>query len=248
MNKGFVIVAQNTSTVNYVDCAIELKHSIHRCMPNAAVTILDLPDLVPDSEWKLFNDWQVYDASPYEYTIKLEADMIVPSSIEHWWPLLTTRDIVVCQTIRNYDNQISNVKAYRQFITDNELPDVYNAITYFRKSDNAKQFYSIVRNVFENWDEYKATLKCNKDEQVTTDWAYSIACHIMGVENTTLPFDAMSMVHMKQFINNTITDDWTNELIAEFEPFRINTYPQLYPFHYHQKKFVNEIKGYYGRI
>jgi hypothetical protein len=174
--------------------------------------------------------------------------MIIPQSIEYWWDILKHRDIVVCSTIRNYDNTISDVKAYRQFITDNNLPDVYNAITYFKKSPLAAQFYKIVKDVFENWEEYKTILKCDKDELVTTDWAYSLACHILGAENTTLPFEPMSMIHMKQFINNTITDDWTRELITEFEPLRINTIPQLYPFHYHQKHFIKTIKGYYGRI
>lgn len=247
MNKGFVIVANNTKTVNYIEMAQELEYSIKQCM-DTPVTILTLPDLDPESDWKLINDYQVYNHSPYEYTIKLESDMIIPQSIDYWWDILKHRDIVVCSTIRNYDNTISNVKAYRQFITDNNLPDVYNAITYFKKSPLAEQFYKIVKDVFENWEEYKTILKCDKDEIVTTDWAYSLACHILGVENTTLPFEPMSMIHMKQFINNTITDDWTRELITEFAPLRINTVPQLYPFHYHQKHFIKTIKGYYGRI
>ena len=41
------------------------------------IKVIKLPygDQAPDSDWKLVNDWQVYEASPYEYTIKLEADM-----------------------------------------------------------------------------------------------------------------------------------------------------------------------------
>jgi hypothetical protein len=201
-------------------------------------------DQAPDSDWKLANDWQVYDASPYDETIKLEADMFIPRSIEHWWDILSINDVVVSNKIRNFKGEISNVRVYRRFIDDNELPDCYNAITYFKKSDTANQFFDIVRNVFENWEQYKAILKCNPQEEVSTDWAYALACHIVGVEKTMLPkFDELSMVHMKQFVNEIPSEDWTNTLVYELLPdtIRINTYPQYYPFHYHVKSFSDKI-------
>ena len=248
MSRGFIIMAQNTSTVDYVKCAKILSDSITKVMPTANVTIITeklLPygDLAKDSEWKLINDWQVYEASPYEHTIKLEADMIIPKDISFWWEILQPRDIVVSSTIRDYTNQVSNVKVYRSFIVDNQLPDVYNAITYFKKSESAEKFYKIVRHIFENWGDFKTILKCDTSEIATTDWVYSIACHIMGVENTTLPnFTEFSMIHMKQFINNLMIDDWTRELLYEFKPsLKINTIVQEYPFHYHVKSFSDVI-------
>jgi hypothetical protein len=218
-------------------------------MPDANVTIITtnlLPygDQAPDTFWKLQNDWQVYDASPYEYTIKLESDMYLPRSIEHWWDALKDRDVVISTSIRNFKQEVSEVKAYRRFITDNKLPDTYNGLTYFRKSELAEKFFAIVRDVFENWDEYRKSLKCNVDEIATTDWAYAIAAHILGEENTTLPqFDSMSMVHMKQFINGLPTDKWTDTFIHELYPhtFRINTIAQMYPVHYHLKEFADTI-------
>jgi hypothetical protein len=170
--------------------------------------------------------------------------MFIPRSIEHWWDILSINDVVVSNKIRNFKGEISNVRVYRRFIDDNELPDCYNAITYFKKSDTAKQFFDIVRNVFENWEQYKAILKCNPQEEVSTDWAYALACHIVGVEKTMLPkFDELSMVHMKQFVNEVPSEDWTNTLVYELLPdtIRINTYPQYYPFHYHVKSFSDKI-------
>lgn len=247
MSKGFVIMAQDTKKVSYTKCAEALAFSIKRVMPSANVTIITtdmLPygDLDLTSDWKLANDWQVYDASPYEYTIKLEADMILPRSIEHWWDVLASRDVVVCDTIRNFKGSISTNRGYRKFIDDNDLPDCYNAITYFKKSDTAKEFFGVVRHVFENWEEYKQFLKCNPDEKVSTDWAYSLACHILGKERTMLPgFTEMSMTHMKQFINDMPSEDWTDTLVHEILPnaLRINTYSQEYPFHYHVKSFAD---------
>lgn len=260
MNKGFVIIAQNTSTTDYVKCASALAKSIKNVMPNANISLISddvddaryfdnviaLPygDLDKEGNWKLINDWQVYEASPYTYTIKLEADLFITRNIEHWWEILQLRELVICTTIRNYKQEISTSKTYRNFIEDNKLPNCYNAITYFKKSDIAKEFFAIVRNIFENWEDYKKILKCNVNEKCSTDWAYAIAAHIIGEENCTLPnFTDMSMIHMKQFINDLPTEDWTDVLVYEktTNAFRVNTYPQLYPFHYHIKKFADKI-------
>jgi hypothetical protein len=246
MNKGFVIMAQGD---DYVKCASALEKSIKRVMPDANITIVTtamLPhgDQAPNTNWKLQNDWQVYDASPYEYTIKLEADMYIPKNIDYWWDVLSHRDLVVSSAIRNYKQDISNNRVYRRFIDDNNLPDAYNAITYFKKSDIANQFFTIVRDVFENWDHYKASLRCNAQELATTDWAYAIACHIMGVENTMMPtFTDMTMVHMKQYINEIPTENWTDTFVYECLPdhIRIQTIPQRYPLHYHIKNFSDKI-------
>lgn len=264
MSKGFLISAQNTLEVNYVKCAEVLAASIKRVMPTASITlvthdstncklfdyIVPLPhgDIDPNGKWKLANDWQVYEASPYDETIKLEADMFIPRNIEHLWDVLSVNDVVVSTGIKNFKGQQSNVRVYRKFIDDNELPDAYNAMTYFKKSDTAKEFFGIVRDVFENWEQYKAVMKCNPGEAVTTDWAYAIACHLMGVERTTLPLDEFSMVHMKQFVNELHSEDWTNELVYELLPnvIRINTYPQLYPIHYHVKEFSDKLRTAYG--
>ena len=246
MTRGFVIMAQGD---DYVKCATALEHSIKKVMPTANVTIVTtdmLPygDQAPDTNWKLQNDWQVYEASPYDETIKLEADMYIPRNIEHWWDVLSQQDVVVSSSIRNFRQEISDNRFYRRFIDDNNLPDAYNAITYFKKSDTAKKFFDIVRDVFENWNNYVPLLKCSSQEIVTTDWAYAIACHIMGVENTMmLVFKEMSMVHMKQYINGCPTVNWTDTFVYECLPdhIRVQTVPQQYPFHYHVKNFSDKI-------
>lgn len=260
MSRGFVISAQNTEKVNYVKCAEALAYCIKKIMPNENVSlisnnnttskhfdkIIKLPygDLDEDSDWKLINDYQIYDASPYDETIKLEADIYLPRDISHWFDILSINDVTVCNKIRNYKGEISNVRSYRRFIDENNLPDVYNAITFFKKSELAKVFFNIIKDVFENWNSYKSILKCNAKEQVTTDWAYAIACHTLGIEKTTIPnFEEFSMVHMKQLIAGVPTENWTDTLIYEINPenFRIQTFTQCYPVHYVYKKFANNI-------
>jgi hypothetical protein len=265
MTKGYLIVAQNTTKSDYIECAKVLAASLKHHMPDCSVSLLTgefveddifdniIPfpygDLDPKGKWKLINDWQVYEASPYDETIKLEADLFITSDISYWWDVLGQQDVVISTTIRNFQGEISDSKVYRRFITDNNLPDTYNALTYFRKSETAEEFFKLVRHIFENWTSFRSELKCSPTEFATTDWVYAIASHLIGVEKTTMPiFTDFSMVHMKQFINNLVTEDWAKELIVECHPevLRINTHPQRYPFHYQDKKFSKVLKEHYG--
>lgn len=261
MSYGFVVVAENTQDVDYVACAEVLAASIKKSMPKQSVTLITdsvvnslwfdmvvpLPygDQCLNSNWKLANDWQVYEASPYEYTIKIEADIYIPRSIEYWWDILKPHDLVISTSIRDFKNRISNSMFYRKTIENNKLPNTYNALTYFKKSNTAEKFYKLVRMIFENWNSMKSLLKISDNEPATTDVVYALAAKIIGEEKTTLPsFTDMSMIHMKPEINKTFSINWTKELVYEIHEhtLRINTIPQMYPFHYHIKDFSTEIK------
>ena len=262
MNRGFVIIAQNTRETDYIKCAEVLARSIKNVMPNESVTLLTdkqikskvfnnvvtfpYGDQCINDDWKLANDWQVYDASPYEYTIKIEADMYITRPIDYWFDVLKNRDLNLCSTIRNYKNEISGQRFYRKIIDENKLPDIYNAITYFKKSELSNQFFELVKNIFNNWEDYKKLIKCYDTELATTDIVYAIAAKIIGIENCTLSkFTDFSFIHMKKFINNIAMTSWDDELLYEIHKhtFRINTLPQLYPLHYHVKEFSNIIES-----
>ena len=115
------------------------------------------------------------------------------------------------------------------------MPDVYNAITYWRVSQTAQEFFQLVRVIFDNWTEYKRVLKF-ADELPSTDLVYAMAAQIIGPEQVTLPIGlGPSIVHMKQHIIPTHTPQWTDELVWEHNPLRIQTVAQWGLFHYNLK-------------
>ena len=265
--RGYLIVADNTKDVDYVDCALALARSIKLHTPDAKVClvtssdvtndifdyVVPLPygDQAPDSDWKLKNDWQIFWASPFTETIKLEADMIIPHSIEHWWTMFEKRNVVISTGTRNYLNDISNVRSYRKLFDKNNLPDVYNAITYWRYSQEASEFFTLVKDIFNNWDVVKKTIKGGDADPGTTDVVYAIAAKIIGVENVTLPNTTYpTMIHMKGRINFLSGEDWTKELVYEFDKsnIRVNTVDQKYPFHYQIKGFSKTLNKYYEQF
>ena len=235
--RGYVIPAFGET---YVECAKKLEQSILNFHPATNITILTTEMLPYGDQGGYANDWQCHWLSPYRQTIKLEADMICTSPIDHWWTLFEKRDVVISQGARTFYDTRAESRYYRKIFDQNKLPDVYNAITYWRVSQTAKEFFTLVRNIFENWTEYKRLLKF-PDEEPTTDVVYAVAAVIIGEEAVTLPLGlGPTIVHMKQHINQLQTDDWTQELIWENNPFRINTVAQWGLVHYHVKDWNYE--------
>lgn len=235
--RGYVIPAIGDI---YVGCANRLADSIRRFHPNANVTVLTKDMLPYGDQGGYANDWQVFVASPYRQTIKLEADMICASPIDHWWPLFERRDVVISQGARTFYDEPATSRYYRKIFDQNNLPNVYNAVTYWRQSVTAKDFFNLIRQIFEQWNLYKTLLKF-PDELPTTDVVYAIAAVIMGPEQVMLPPNlGPTIVHMKRHINPIQTDNWTKELVWENNPLRINTVAQWGLVHYHVKEWKNE--------
>lgn len=230
--RGYIIPAIGAV---YEKCAQQLADSIHKFHPDANITILTTEMLPYGDLGGYANDWQVFATSQYRQTIKLEADMICASPIDHWWTLFERRDVVISQGARTFYDEPATSRYYRKIFDNNNLPDVYNAITYWRLSKTAKEFFELVRNIFEHWNAYKTLLKF-PDELPTTDVVYAVAAQIMGPEQVTLPAGlGPTIVHMKRHINPIQGDDWTKELIWETDPLRINTVAQHGLVHYHVK-------------
>lgn len=236
-DRGYIIPAINCDGRDYVSCAKRLAHSIRTWHPTADVTILTQEHLPFGSRGGFQDDWQVFWASPYRQTIKLEADMLAVSAIDHWWTLFEHRDVVISQGARDWLDRPIHSRFYRKIFDDNHLPDVYNAITYWRLSDTAREFFALVRAMFEDWSRWRQLLKFSDDEP-TTDVVYAMAAQIMGPDRVTLPVGyGPTIVHMKRHVIGTRSDDWTDELIWEQhdQALSIQTLRQWGFFHYHIK-------------
>ena len=252
--RGYVIPAIDTDNVDYMACAVQLARSLRQWHPAANISVLS-QTASTDPVWDhvitlpfgdlggYANDWQVFYASPYRQTIKLEADMFVASAVDHWWNLLEHKDVVISQGCRDIYDRPGQSRRWRQLFDINHLPDVYNAITYWRVSARAKDFFVQCRNIFEHWSEYKKLLQF-PEQTPSTDVVYAMAAQIIGPEHVTLPPGlGPSMVHMKKSMIPVHTEDWTQELTYEntHPGLRIHTVAQTGFVHYNVKKWrINE--------
>ena len=251
--QGYLIAAWNSPTVDYINCARTLTKTLKHWHPDARVCLVTDTDIIDPlfdhvrviTRANLHNpyadDWQVFYQSPFRETIKLEADMWITSSIDHWWNLFRKRDLVISTGCRDWQDRLSTARNYRRVFDANNLPDVYNAITYWRLSQTAKEFFDLVRNIFEHWTEYRKLLKF-PDEVPSTDLVYAVAAQTIGPNLVTLPFATYpKIVHMKRHHAGTQTENWMNELIWEWDQgnLRVQTIAQSGAFHYHVKPSNN---------
>ena len=240
-------MAVNTATVDYVRCAAMLVQSLKTQHPDARVCLItdqpvedpvfDYVHLLPAvSDNAYANDAAVFQLTPFRETIKLEADMLIASPISHWWQLFRHRDVVISTGCRNWHGDVSAVRHYRRVFDQNHLPDVYNAVTYWRLSKTAKEFFDLTRDIFANWEHVRTLIKF-APAVADTDLVYALAAQIMGEHRVTMPFVTYpQIVHMKPHHAGT-TDQWTQELTWEHDPLRINTVAQWGAFHYHIKEW-----------
>ena len=276
--KGFVTFAQNTDSVDYLRLAYLQAMNIKSTQKSAEYAvivdkatallitdqhrrvfdyIIELTDDYndPTSQWKLLNEWQVFWLTPFKETIKLESDILFSRDIDHWWNTFRLKDVVLSTGCKNYLGKKSDVRKYRQLFDDNDLPDVYNGLMYFRYSKTAVDFFVLAKRLTLAWADIKdQILKNCREDRPSTDVLYAVVTEIIGRELCTIPSaDFINFVHMKPGINGW--DDnrsWQDSVISEFDDniIKVNNINQYYPVHYFDKKFATDelIKYYEQRI
>lgn len=247
--QGYLVLAVNSTTVDYVACASRLAFSIKRWHAGAKTCLLtDDTSPVPGFDFvrqlpmvdrgnAFANESYCFRESPFRETIKLEADQIIVSDITHWWTMLRHRDMIISTGCNNIYGDPARSRFYRKVFDQNHLPDVYSAVTYWRLSETARDFFQWVKRIFADWPQYKKLLTYAPDRP-DTDLVYAMAAQIMGPEKVTMPFASYPKItHMKQHIIGTQGPDWTKELVWEYQDggLRINTVAQWGAFHYYKK-------------
>ena len=263
---GFLTLAQN-SDIDYLRLAYAQAMSIKLTMSDAkyAVVVDDstyscvteqhrkvfdyvIPlqyNYAKDDSWKLANEWQVFDLTPFKETIKLESDILFTRSIDHWWTAFRLRDVVMSLGCRDYQGNINISRQYRKLFDDNDLPDTYNGLMYFRYSQFASDFFAKARQIFSNWDYFRDSILINcRDEKPTTDVVYAIAAKILDPDNCMLPqCDFINFTHMKNAINSwPESTPWSELVVSEFNlpMIRINNINQCNPLHYQDKTWITD--------
>lgn len=264
--QGFLTIAQNNDTTNYLKLAYVQAMSIKLTMPGSKYAVLvddntlnqvtdkhreifdyviEMPnDYASGLHWKLANEWQVFNLSPFKETIKVESDLLFTRSIDHWWTIFRLRNLVISLGAKDYQGDTATSRRYRKVFDDNELPDVYTGLMYFRYTAETYEFFQIVKAIYQHWDLITPQLKNYRDEQPTTDLVFAIAANHAGVETCTLPgCDFINFTHMKNAINNwPEAKPWTELVVSELDlpMIRIANTNQYNPVHYQEKSWITD--------
>jgi len=98
-------------------------------------------------------------------------------NIDHWWTALRLRNIVLSTNCRNIEDQVVVDREYRKFWQDNDLPNVYNGMMYFRYTREAVEFFTLARQLFANYEYIRDNLLINcREERPSTDVIIFVGC------------------------------------------------------------------------
>lgn len=272
MSKGYLVLAQNSRTEDYIRLAYALALSIKNSQNEVSNICLatDTPlreldknvkkvfdDIVPipwidhasNSKWKIENKWKYYYMTPYDETVILDADMLFPTDISYWWDTLAQQDVWITSSPMTYKGEAITSSKYRNTFVANSLPNVYTAFMYFKKTEMVAELFKMVNIIFENWENFFYNyLDETRPKHLSGDVAYALAIKLLGIENEcfgnlTVP----TFVHMKGHLQNIderlISEDWTQTIPTYFREdgtFKVGSYEQLLPFHYHVKDWLTD--------
>jgi hypothetical protein len=277
--RGFFTIAQDSGNNGYVRMAYALALSLKATQANHAnlsigVTpgykvpdryawafdkVIEIPwtDHAASSKWKLENEWKVIHMTPYDETIKLDADMLFFSDIGAWWDVLSLQDFVLCNRVLDYRARPVSNDYYRKVFTVNQLPDVYTAMFYFKKTKPAYEIFDMARFVYFNWQAFFTQLLKPEHcpDMVSTDVVFGLVLKLLDLDNTSYGERSLpTFTHMKSQLqgwNGVLDEDWQRHMETFFTPeleMKIGNYIQHFPLHYHRKDFLtDEMIGYYER-
>ena len=275
MTRGYICVAQNNKDTNYVRLAyalaLSLKNTQSKVSKLSIVTTNNVPkkyraafdkvikiknDRAKQVDWKLHNIVDLYEYSPYDETVILDSDMLFLTDVSHWWDKLSERDLwFTTNTKTHKDEETFKETIYRQEFIKNELPSIYMAFSYFKKSDKATELFDLTKLICENWGFFvKEYLSKQKPKVFSTDVAFALAIKLLQIENEcTLPqLTFPYFTHMKPRNQNwnmdhyTVNEDWRKYTHVEFDKFNnslgilIGCHRQFGPLHYHAKEFLTD--------
>jgi len=276
MSKGYICIAQNTNQVNYLEQAYALAMNLHLtqssvnklsvCVDSHTLEqiedkhrlvfdqIIEIPwgDLAEhEKKWKIQNKWKYLHMTPYEETVILDTDMLFPTDVSYWWDSLREQDVWATTDVRTYRNEIVTDDHYRKCFTSNNLPNVYTAFLYFKKSSLTSDLFSMTEIIFQHWQRFFFDYLPggNKPTFLSGDVAFALAMQLLGIESdcTRINVSTPTFVHMKSYIQgiakDKIQDDWTESLptyYVSYRDFKIGNFQQLLPFHYTEKHWLNQ--------
>ena len=197
MSKGYVIVACGDDYVKQAYlCSLSIKATQNTVRNVSLITdrpidkkyaaIFDnviVKDATDNGRFKTKLRAMVYDLSPYDETIVLDSDIIFTSDVSYYWDLLTDKDLFFTTTVYTYRGSTTDNRYYREIFEKFQLPNTYVAVHYFKKSELAGIFYSLVKFITSNEKRYYGDiLETKKQIDPSFDFTCALAIKMLDIE------------------------------------------------------------------
>jgi len=199
MTKGVVLLAYNNG-IDYIKLAKDAAKRIHYFLelPVTLITDTEITDNSFDNvikledlsvnfktfrdgveskklQWKNFNRSEVFNLSPYDYTLVLDVDYVIQSSfLKKCFTL--NQDLLMFK--HSYDIADANSNEFI-YLNNFSIPFYWATVVFFKKTNKNNLFFSYVRYIKDNWEYFKELYQI-VDNKFRNDFAFSIALHILN--------------------------------------------------------------------
>ncbi len=266
MSKGFLVLAQN-SDIDYVRQAYALALSIKATQQTETNISIVTNDIIPDeykfvfdkiipipfgdhatnSSWKVENRWKLYHASPYDETIVFDADMLVLDDLSIAWNYVKDRNLFFTSQVKDFKGRTVTNTVYRKMFVENNLPNLYSGMFYFKKSDASLEFFKLLEFITYNWQKFYGEIAPKSAQQFfSLDVSVAIAAKILGIDdqvtNSNSPF---TFVHMKPALQglDPVPTSCLSQCLVNFNDKKelyINNFKQYGVYHYVEDEFLTD--------
>jgi hypothetical protein len=262
-DKGYLLFAINNNDVDYSKLAYACALTIKLTQPDEYnnVTVVTNSKHKFDDKIQIFDNIieytgptgmdcrsRAYDISPYKRTVLLDSDMLFLKPMDHYWDQVKHLDLFIASCPQNYKGTPFSYGHYRKVFVDCDLPDVYNAWTYFNKSSQSEEFFELVKLMTDNPEPFiKKFLPSLGLNNIPTDEAFALSLCILGLEDQAVysEWDFPRITHMKPLVQGwkEYLVDWTEKIrfsLNQQGQIKLGVWQQTELLHYVDKTIITE--------
>jgi hypothetical protein len=262
MSKGYLLFAVNSETTDYVKlayaCALSIKITQPEGFNNVSIVTHNAQSVreqYPIFEHVIEYSGPIgmdvrsrgYDYTPYDETVLLDSDMLFLNPVNHYWDIVKDMDLFISTSPKTYRGEQFKYGYYRRVFSDHQLPDVYSAWTYFKKSSIAQEFFNMVKLITDNPESFvKTMLPKSTMKTIPTDEALALSLVLLDLEGVALrDWECPSITHMKGMVQgwHTRNLEWTDKIRFTMNAtgqIKLGVWQQKDILHYVNKKIIND--------
>lgn len=267
MNSGYVILADTTEQQRQ---AAACAYSILNHNPDAKITlvvptldkvsgeyetafasVVPLPFNASSRNHIRSHDWQLYWASPYEYTIALDCRTLVQANLDSVWEYLIDHHDV-CFPVQTTDFRLEPIANHylSEVFSEFGMRRIYTGIFYFKKSQAALNYFKFLDPCSQHWEELvvSAIGRHSAGTDFDINLIHNFCANRMGVVADITPVHAnileyvdMDIRNQELFVNSV--DRWTSYLTVWPGPnatVKIQNFVMGNIFNYVESEFLTE--------
>lgn len=211
MTQGYLLYAQGYAHKKYaLACAKSIRDSgdtrpISLVTDKKQSTDIEVFEYVIEIEkntdkFHVTNRSKLIEFSPYDETTVIESDCLVTQNLESWWTNNKHKELSFISQAYSYRQEKLDTSYDRKTWKANDLPNLYVACHYFKKTNFVKEFFELVKMINSSEEFYKLHLPNRSPKVPSMDIAVCLATKLMDCADKVSyrGIDPM-FVHMKPY-------------------------------------------------